>query len=157
MRVTIIRIDRERAEKNPPTGGCMPRTGFEPARLAALPPQSSASANSATWAFRLRGELYALVPRCRDCFAAYVRCWGMAKVRTQFLCNQCGSVHPKWMGKCPDCGAWDALEEYKQPTADARRESLKWSSSSNIAQGADALTLAQIEQNDADRTPTGVA
>src|SRR5690242_19408264 len=28
----------------------LPRTGFEPARLAALPPQSSASANSATWA-----------------------------------------------------------------------------------------------------------
>jgi hypothetical protein len=29
----------------------MPRTGLEPARLAALPPQSSASANSATWAW----------------------------------------------------------------------------------------------------------
>src|SRR5437868_12658723 len=29
----------------------MPRTGFEPARLSALPPQSSASANSATWAW----------------------------------------------------------------------------------------------------------
>ena len=28
----------------------LPRTGFEPARLAALPPQSSASASSATWA-----------------------------------------------------------------------------------------------------------
>ena len=28
----------------------------------------------------------------------------MAKQRTQFLCNSCGSVHPKWMGKCPDCG-----------------------------------------------------
>ena len=33
----------------------MPRTGFEPAHLSALPPQSSASANSATWAWlRLR-------------------------------------------------------------------------------------------------------
>jgi hypothetical protein len=30
--------------------GQLPRTGVEPARLAALPPQSSASANSATWA-----------------------------------------------------------------------------------------------------------
>src|SRR4051794_17403714 len=28
----------------------MPRTGFEPARCYSLPPQSSASANSATWA-----------------------------------------------------------------------------------------------------------
>src|SRR3954467_9851741 len=32
----------------------MPRTGFEPARLAALPPQSSASASSATWAILRR-------------------------------------------------------------------------------------------------------
>ena len=45
----------------------------------------------------------------------------MAKARVQFLCNSCGSVHPKWMGKCPDCGTWDSLEEYKAPTADARR------------------------------------
>src|SRR3954470_24288393 len=68
MRVTIIRIDRERAEKNPPTGGCMPRTGFEPARVASLPPQSSASANSATWAhcLNLSGELYARVSACRE-------------------------------------------------------------------------------------------
>ena len=39
----------------------LPRTGFEPARVAPLPPQSSASANFATWAWwgkymrRLRG------------------------------------------------------------------------------------------------------
>ena len=38
----------------------------------------------------------------------------MAKVKTQFLCNNCGSVHPKWVGKCPDCGAWDALEEHRE-------------------------------------------
>ncbi len=37
----------------------------------------------------------------------------MARVRTQFVCRECGSVHPKWMGKCPDCGAWDALDEFK--------------------------------------------
>src|SRR5947207_2537324 len=32
----------------------MPRTGFEPARVASLPPQSSASASSATWAWLKR-------------------------------------------------------------------------------------------------------
>src|SRR6476659_2192788 len=46
----------------------------------------------------------------------------MAKARTQFLCNNCGSVHPKWMGKCPDCGTWDSLEEYKEPAFDERAE-----------------------------------
>jgi len=46
----------------------------------------------------------------------------MAKSRTQFICNHCGSVHPKWLGKCPDCGTWDALEEFKAPTPDARAQ-----------------------------------
>src|SRR6476660_6721048 len=43
----------------------MPRTGFEPARVASLPPQSSASASSATWARMHRGELYARGGWCR--------------------------------------------------------------------------------------------
>ncbi|MCE2881975.1 MAG: DNA repair protein RadA [Planctomycetaceae bacterium] len=36
----------------------------------------------------------------------------MAKTRTEFLCRECGANHPKWQGKCPDCGAWDALERF---------------------------------------------
>src|SRR5437868_1659416 len=43
----------------------------------------------------------------------------MAKIRTQFLCNSCGSVHPKWMGKCPDCGTWDSLEGDKGKRVDS--------------------------------------
>ncbi len=27
-----------------------------------------------------------------------------------FACRACGAVQTKWMGKCPDCGTWDALE-----------------------------------------------
>ncbi|MDA0803622.1 MAG: DNA repair protein RadA [Planctomycetota bacterium] len=36
----------------------------------------------------------------------------MAKRARRFLCKECGGVHLKWSGKCPDCGAWDTLEEY---------------------------------------------
>jgi len=36
----------------------------------------------------------------------------MARTRKQFVCRTCGAVQPRWMGKCPDCGAWDALEEF---------------------------------------------
>lgn len=35
----------------------------------------------------------------------------MAKVRTKYVCQQCGGEQNKWMGKCPDCGAWNTLEE----------------------------------------------
>jgi DNA repair protein RadA/Sms len=37
----------------------------------------------------------------------------MAKPRTRtvFLCEQCGGEHPKWLGRCPDCGTWNSLVE----------------------------------------------
>ena len=78
----------------------------------------------------------------------------MAKARTQFLCNNCGSVHPKWLGKCPDCGTWDSLEQYTAPTPDARAPVTQ---SGDIAHGGEALTLAQIDEAEAKRTPTGIS
>jgi DNA repair protein RadA/Sms len=35
------------------------------------------------------------------------------KVKTVFVCQECGSSFPKWMGKCPDCGSWNSLVEEK--------------------------------------------
>ena len=35
----------------------------------------------------------------------------MAKTRTVFVCQQCGSQTPRWLGRCPDCGEWDSLVE----------------------------------------------
>src|ERR1700712_3799578 len=86
----------------------------------------------------------------------------MAKTRTQFLCNHCGSVHPKWMGKCPDCGTWDSLEEYKAPTADPRAARLSGAATGgsnqtgDITQGATALSLTEIDEFETPRRPTGI-
>ncbi|MEQ1790345.1 MAG: DNA repair protein RadA [Rickettsiales bacterium] len=35
----------------------------------------------------------------------------MAKASSQFVCNSCGAVHPKWAGRCDDCGAWNSVAE----------------------------------------------
>lgn len=35
----------------------------------------------------------------------------MAKPKVSFECMACGYETPKWMGKCPNCGAWNQLEE----------------------------------------------
>lgn len=35
----------------------------------------------------------------------------MTKTHTQFICQNCGSAQPKWMGRCPDCGEWNTLVE----------------------------------------------
>jgi DNA repair protein RadA/Sms len=84
----------------------------------------------------------------------------MAKVRHQFLCANCGSVHPKWLGKCPDCGTWDSLQEYKEPTPDkraaARLPFAAGKQTADLATAAQALALDDIDHADAPRTPTGI-
>jgi len=35
----------------------------------------------------------------------------VAKVRSQFVCQQCGASYPKWVGKCENCGEWNSLVE----------------------------------------------
>jgi DNA repair protein RadA/Sms len=35
------------------------------------------------------------------------------KDKFTFLCQACGCQTPKWMGRCPECGAWDTLAEEK--------------------------------------------
>ncbi len=42
----------------------------------------------------------------------------MAKQKTTvFVCSSCGYESPKWNGRCPDCGAWNTLEEFLAPDA----------------------------------------
>jgi DNA repair protein RadA/Sms len=42
----------------------------------------------------------------------------MAK-RSIFVCQQCGSQSPKWLGRCGQCGAWSSLVEEAEPAAAA--------------------------------------
>ncbi|MGD8864039.1 MAG: DNA repair protein RadA [Anaerolineales bacterium] len=51
----------------------------------------------------------------------------MAKVRTHYVCQQCGRSSPKPMGRCPQCGEWNSMvEELEQKSSGqtARRPSL---------------------------------
>ncbi|WP_099866313.1 DNA repair protein RadA [Pararhizobium haloflavum] len=35
----------------------------------------------------------------------------MAKPRTQFVCQNCGTVHTRWAGRCDGCGEWNTIIE----------------------------------------------
>ena len=43
------------------------------------------------------------------------------KQKTVYLCSDCGYESPKWYGKCPSCGAWNTLSEYKVKPETATR------------------------------------
>lgn len=36
----------------------------------------------------------------------------MAKTKTVFFCTNCGNETPKWMGRCPSCGAFNTMQEH---------------------------------------------
>ena len=35
------------------------------------------------------------------------------KEKIFFTCTECGHKEPRWLGRCPECGTWNSLEEVK--------------------------------------------
>jgi DNA repair protein RadA/Sms len=83
----------------------------------------------------------------------------MAKIRTKYVCQQCGGEQSKWVGKCPDCGAWNSMEEtvdLPQSLTQQRRQAL--SGTSSIAQGTHIpLLLPDIKPLVQERISVGYA
>ena len=78
----------------------------------------------------------------------------MAKARTMFVCSECGYETPKWMGKCPDCGNWNTLEEQEaMPTLKQEEKKLKRAPGS----GAQAIRVDDIPDEAMARRTTGIA
>ena len=45
----------------------------------------------------------------------------MAKAKTIFFCTNCGNETPKWMGRCPGCGAFNTMQEHIEKPAPSGR------------------------------------
>ena len=74
---------------------------------------------------------------------------------SQFVCSTCGYTAPKWLGKCPDCGNFNTMQEeivraQETPKNDARRgvsDMLK----------SRALPLSKIGYEKFDRVASGIS
>ncbi len=69
------------------------------------------------------------------------------KVKKQFSCTNCGSILPKWVGQCTECGAWGTIEE----------EAVN-ASKIQISKSGNAQKLEQLDAHVAEksRTPTSI-
>jgi DNA repair protein RadA/Sms len=77
----------------------------------------------------------------------------MAKSRTQFICQNCGTVHSRWAGKCDACGEWNTLvEEGSNSGIGAGPGALRSSRKGRIV----ALTTLSGEIEEAPRISTGI-
>jgi DNA repair protein RadA/Sms len=67
----------------------------------------------------------------------------MARIKTAYVCADCGASALQWFGSCPSCGAAGTLTE---TLAEKKRPVFK----------VDPVVLAQVDAKDLERLPTGV-
>lgn len=48
----------------------------------------------------------------------------MAKVKTRYVCQNCGYINPKWLGKCPECLQWNTFEEEVEEKISSKTKAL---------------------------------
>lgn len=73
----------------------------------------------------------------------------MTRMKTVFQCQACGHASPKWLGKCPDCGAWNSFSEERQSP-----KTLK--SSNSFGGAAEAQPLSAITGGKERRRSVGI-
>lgn len=74
----------------------------------------------------------------------------MAKVRSKYVCQNCGYETAGYLGKCPECGAWSSFVE----------EKIGAESKTNVIDLPDnipPMKLSEIEMNSEIRTTTGIS
>ncbi|MFT4267288.1 MAG: DNA repair protein RadA [Xenophilus sp.] len=81
----------------------------------------------------------------------------MAKEKTLYVCSECGGTSPKWLGKCPACGAWNTLiEQAAAPAGGGARNNRFGQAYAGLAGASELAVLSEIEAADVARTPTGL-
>ncbi|WP_409970468.1 DNA repair protein RadA [Piscinibacter sp.] len=78
---------------------------------------------------------------------------GVSKNKSIYTCTECGGTSPKWLGKCPNCGAWNTLVE---SVAESPSRNRYQSSAKSLNATQPVATLSEIEASDVDRQPTGI-
>ena len=73
----------------------------------------------------------------------------MAKVRSVYVCQSCGGLSAKWQGQCPNCDAWNSLEESVEEKSSTNRFQ-------SLAKATPKQRLAVIEAEDLPRLSTGI-
>lgn len=66
----------------------------------------------------------------------------MKKAKKLYVCQACGAQFPKWMGRCTECGEWDALTEEKPVVvSDNAKEKLAFGGKTILPQSINEVTL----------------
>ncbi|MEP0822216.1 MAG: DNA repair protein RadA [Ignavibacterium sp.] len=74
----------------------------------------------------------------------------MAKIVTKYVCQSCGYVSPRWVGKCPNCSEWNTfVEEAPSPLKVSRKPA-------GAASRIEPVPLDEIEREETPRVSTTI-
>lgn len=76
------------------------------------------------------------------------------KTTTQYVCASCGFSAPKWLGKCPDCGNFNTMQEEIVRAAEPQKNELRRGISETKTR---ALPLSKIGYEHYQRISSGIA
>jgi DNA repair protein RadA/Sms len=79
----------------------------------------------------------------------------MAKLRTKFVCQQCGGESLKWLGKCPHCEAWNSLVEEVE-SVPGKTDSRFGARHAEIESASMPVSMHQILPEPQERMTTGL-
>lgn len=71
----------------------------------------------------------------------------MSKKKSNYICQSCGAVAPKWTGKCPECGAWNSYVEEIVGEVSVKKE---------YKVENRPILLSEIKGLEVDRTTSGI-
>jgi DNA repair protein RadA/Sms len=75
----------------------------------------------------------------------------MAKLETSFVCQECGYDSPAFLGKCPECGMWNTLKEFRTSSSNSKSQSSNFKSQTDVK----PHKLSEIIHRETDRFATG--
>lgn len=78
------------------------------------------------------------------------------KIKTVYICNQCGYESSKWNGRCPSCGEWNTLEEQEVQSAPKTSSLRSAPAVGSMDLSAQIKELNSIDTDDEVRYSTGI-
>ena len=75
------------------------------------------------------------------------------KIKTAFVCDQCGADYPRWGGQCTSCGEWNTIKEVRLGSAGTERNNRAGYAGSR----SEVKLLAEVNLSQAERISTGIS
>ncbi|MCF0254032.1 MAG: DNA repair protein RadA [Duodenibacillus sp.] len=81
----------------------------------------------------------------------------MARDKTEYVCGDCGGTSVKWQGRCPHCGAWNTMKEFKVAAGGAAARFGDRRRARALVEASAVTDLSEVEAREVPRVLTGMA